>query len=622
MYHRTLLYACTLVLLAGGLTACAGTLDTLRPDHPRLMASDADFERIARLIKEDGLARGWYAELKQRGEDMLDEPVTKYNLRDGRRLLYESREVLGRVVTLAMLDRLSPDDRYRDRIWADLESAARFKHWNPDHFLDVAEMGFAFALAYDWMHDRWTEAQRETIRTALIDKAIRPGLLAYEQNAWWTRTQINWSQVCNGGLIAASLAVADEEPELAERLINQAVPALKFAMQRYAPDGGYREGPGYWSYGTIYNIYAMALLESALGTDLGLGAMPGFDRTGSFPIQMTGPTGLTYNFADGSAKPPRSPGLFYLAKRYDQPAYARFAAEHNTGSVFDLLWYDPKLASADAAAFPLSADYESAGVASFRSAWDDPDAWFVAAKGGWIGDGHSQLDLGSFIFEQQGVRWLIDLGADNYNLPGYFAAQATGRRWDFYRNRAEGHNTLVVNPDAGLDQPYAADATIKADGMSIRIDLSKVYGGDAQRVIRLDDDALTITDTLAFDKPSSVWWFAHTTARIDVSDAGRSALLTREGKAMRARIVSPTDARFDVMAARPLPTSPDPAGQNPNNGAELLNTPPGSHFTRRGEAPQFGEPDPDNTVRKLAIKIDDATQLKIEVVFEPVEADE
>jgi hypothetical protein len=55
---------------------------------------------------------------------------------------------------------------------------------------------------------------------------------------------------------------------------------------------------------------------------------------------------------------------------------------------------------------------------------------------------------------RRGVRWFVDLGADNYNLPGYFG----GQRWNYYRMRAESHNTLVLNPTDQPDQdPRAAD---------------------------------------------------------------------------------------------------------------------------------------------------------------------
>lgn len=601
--------------------APAQTLEGLKAEHPRLLADAARFDEIRRNVADDPLAQAWHADLKARGEAMLDEPVTRYHLRDGRRLLYESRDVKSRVLTLGLLYKLEADERYRDRIWADLDAAAGFPDWHPNHFLDVAEMAFAFAIAYDWLHDDWTPAQREVIREALLKHGLRVGLRAYEQGMWWTQSPINWNQVCNGGLIAGALAVADVEPELAAKIIENAVATLPRSMDRYEPEGGYDEGPGYWNYGTTYNAFAIATLESALGHSFGLGERPGFAATAAFPIQMTGPTNRVFNFADSRESALDSPTLFYLAKRYHLPGCARYAAQHNDGSALDLLWYDPALLGDDARPLPLNALYEKVGVASLRSAWDDPDAMFLAVKAGPMPTGHGQLDLGSFIYEDRGVRWFVDLGADDYNLPGYFSQATNGKRWQYYRNRAEGHNTIVVNPDALRDQREDEVAPITLEANRVRVDLSAVYGIEAIRTFDFRPDAgqMEITDTLASEEPAEVWWFAHTRAQVEVADDGRSAVLTQDGKKLAVTLVSPAGARLEVMAAQPLPTSPDPQGQNPNDGSEKLNSSPGASFVVRGEIARYGDPDPANATRKLAIHLPGLTRATVTVSVRPLE---
>jgi len=607
---------CLLLVVASG-SAWAGTLDTLRPEHPRVLARGEDFERIRELVKSDELSTRWYAGLKERGNEMLDEPVAKRELRDGRRLSYVSSDVLDRVLALSMLDRLEPNDAYRDRVWADMQAAAAFSDWNPDHFLDVAIMSFAFAIAYDWMYDRWTPEQRQVIRGALIELAIKPGLSAHAEGAWWTRTHINWNQVCHGGLIAGALAIADEEPAMARQMVDLGVKALKVPMARYAPDGGYDEGPSYWGFGTGYNVIALAALESALGTDLGLGEMPGFSQTGLFPVQMTGPTDLAYNFGDAKEGPVQSPALFYFANRFRHPACASYALQRNIGTALDLLWYDPASLSKDAEPLPLSVMFRASSVAVMRSGWG-PDDWFVGTKGGHLDYGHAQMDLGSFVLDHAGVRWLIDLGADDYNLDGYFASYKNGKRWDYYRARAEGHNTLVINPGAKPDQAYEARVPIELDGDTVRIDLSSAYAARVDRAITLDreHDVVRVVDRLALEQASELWWFAHTRAQVEVAADGRSALLSQDGKKLRARVVSPDAARFTVMDARPLPTSPDPKGQNPNNGAGKTNVAKGTKYVMRGETPIYGDPDAGSAIRKLAIHLEGVTRQVIEVVFE------
>ena len=301
-------------------------LATLREGHPRVLATAADFERLRDLVKRDPEVKRVYEQLRERGLRQLDQPVTRFHLRDGARLLYESRDVLDRALTLSMLYQIDGERRWLDRIWRDMEAAAEFEHWHPNHFLDVAEMATAFALAYDWNHDAWTPEQRQTMRDAIIQHGIKPALAAYHGDTtyskmiWWRDATHNWNQVCNGGITLASLAIADEEPQLAAEAIREAVSRVPAAMALYAPDGGYMEGPTYWSYGTSYNVLLLAALDSTLGSDFGLSEATGFDVTGGFPVHMTGPLDRTFNFADAPDRVINDASLMWLAQRYDQPA--------------------------------------------------------------------------------------------------------------------------------------------------------------------------------------------------------------------------------------------------------------------------------------------------------------
>ena len=104
---------------------------------------------------------------------------------------------------------------------------------------------------------------------------------------------------------------------------------------------------------------------------------------------------------------------------------------------------------------PLDAFFRGIDVAFFRSAWEDPQALYVGFKGGNNKANHSHLDLGTFVLDAYGYRWVVDLGSDNYNLPAYFGKQ----RWTYYRLKTAGHNTLVIN---GVNQATSARAPIIA----------------------------------------------------------------------------------------------------------------------------------------------------------------
>ena len=155
---------------------------------------------------------------------------------------------------------------------------------------------------------------------------LKPALAAYRGEArfgWWVRAHHNWNQVCNGGIAIGALALADVEPELAGEILVSGLTSIQRPSMHFAPDGAWAEGPGYWNYATAYHVYYLAALRSALGTDFGLAKAPGFDKTGLFPLYVTGPSRRTFNFADASAGTIRAPQLFWFARTFNLPEAPR-----------------------------------------------------------------------------------------------------------------------------------------------------------------------------------------------------------------------------------------------------------------------------------------------------------
>jgi hypothetical protein len=62
----------------------------------------------------------------------------------------------------------------------------------------------------------------------------------------------------------------------------------------------------------------------------------------------------------------------------------------------------------------------------------------------------------------------------------------------------------------------------------------------------------------------------HTPAHIQLSNKGRTAVLTIGSQKMQARILSPAGAAFSVLPAQPLPASPHPEGIDKNEGISRL----------------------------------------------------
>jgi hypothetical protein len=570
----------------------------LKKDHPRLLVVKEDWDRLKIQVTNNPTLREWHGKLQRDAQRILEAPPSKYEIPDGLRLLSTSRRVLQRTQTLALLYQLDGNRSYVDRTWQELEAAAAFTNWNPRHFLDTAEMTHAFAIGYDWLYEVWTPEQREILRQAMIEKGLKPALNIYQQKSGWHKARHNWNQVCNGGIGMGALALGDEIPEMAGSLLQASMQSIQLAMAEFAPDGAWSEGPGYWNYATSYNVVFLAALQTALGTDFKLSQILGFAETGLFPMFCTSPIGRTFNYADGGDGRIRAPQMFWLARQFNRPAYARYERLNAAPQPLDLVWYDPHGEQAESGNLPLDKYFRTAEIALLRSEWENPQALFVGFKAGDNKANHSNLDLGSFVMDALGVRWAVDLGADDYNMPGYFGKQ----RWTYYRMRAEGHNTLVLNPSAEPDQNPAAAARIvrfaskpdKAFGIA---DLTPAYSSSAKQVRRgialLNRAQVLVQDEIQAQQPEELWWFMHTAAEISLHEDKTVATLTRDNARLQARILAPSKAEFEVREARPLPSSPDPSMQNKNAN-----------------------------IRKLAVHLNAVTEVRLAIELTPLRAGE
>lgn len=531
--------------------ADAAVLRTLRPAHPRLMVLDDDIARVRELITTNADARKLRDKMHDQAVKMLGESPVEHKL-EGPRLLSQSRRCLSRVATLAAMYRLEGDRRFAERAEQEMLTAAAFPDWNPSHFLDTAEMSNALGIGYDWLYDQLSPENRKAIRTAIVEKGLKPGLDIYRKNRWWAVARHNWNQVCNGGMVVGALAIADEEPAIAAEVISFARKSIPLAMNSAAPDGGWAEGPGYWNYAMRYTAFYWAALTTALGDDFGLQAMPGFAETGLYRIHIVGPTGLAFNYADGGSKPGTAAEMMYFARRFDRPVYAVNERRLGGSEVFDLLWYDPRGGAADVERLPTAVRFRGIDVACLRSKWNDPQALFVAFKGGDNKANHSHLDLGTFVLDALGERWAIELGGDEYNLPGYFGKQ----RWTYYRLRTEGQNTLVLNGDnqdpAAKARLISFEPKIKGGGSFAVADLTTAYTRHAQKVHRgialIGDDRVLVQDEIQAATPVEADWGMHTNAAIDKD--GRRAMLTLGGKKLYADLMEPTAATWQVQEVR------------------------------------------------------------------------
>jgi hypothetical protein len=578
--HPKTVFCFAILALIPFRTFAASPLDTLQPQHPRLLFPDSDLPAIKQSIATDSFTRKYFQQEREVGEKLLAVPPDIYQIVGGEHtLLATSRDMEGRILTLAGLYRITGDRRFADRATHEMLAAAAFPDWYPTHFLDTAEMTAALGLGYDWLYSVLSPTDRATIKNAIVTKGIDPWLERIKSGEALHHEHNNWNQVCNGGESVGALAIAEDEPQRAIAILDHAHSAITGIMKLFGPDGGFEEGPGYWNYATSYNVLYVAALDSALGTDFGASDAPGFSSTVDYHMQSTGPTLQFANFGDAHPDVYPSPQVFWFARRFRRPAYAEYERaivlnthldpneqkESSRFAILGLFWSALPPVSGDTAPLPLVESFARVSQAYMRSAFDDPGAWYIGFKGGDAHASHGHLDLGSFVMDALGQRWANDLGGDSYGLPGYFGWQ----RWTYYRMRTEGHNTLTIDAqNEDLDANALLTATgIAGNTMYAVADLGSAYKGKLtswhRGVSLLDKRRVLVQDEIVPSQAVDVVWNFHTSATVQISKDGRSATLRQGGVTLNAHILQPTEARFSTTSTQvPRPQSPNPGLTN------------------------------------------------------------
>ncbi len=445
--------------------------------HPRLLADAAAFARVRSSTNE--LVRLGCARVIFEADQMRRFPVPMRKL-EGRRMLAVSQQTLARLLAFSFAYRLTEDARYAERAFAEADAVCGFKDWNPDHFLDTAELTLGVAIAYDWLYDAFTPAQRTRLRAGLLKQGLRTPS-GEPKSGGWVNAANNWGQVCHASLAAGAIALMDEEPALAEKILVRAVRALPLSLQAFAPAGGFSEGPGaYWPYAMSFTAVALEAFTQAFGTDFGLGKLPGLEASADYLDAVTGPTGLLFNYADAAILPDQramarrasEAASFWLAHRFKRPdtlekfalpLYRAYCADRTPLNPtprrsfrrllpLALLWMDEG-ASAPGASKRTQALVRlipgRVPIAVLRSGWEKTD-WFVGLKGGSPSSPHGHMDGGSFVIDAKGARWASDLGSEDYHR-----MEEAGRdlwnmtqnsdRWKIFRLGPASHNIFRLD---------------------------------------------------------------------------------------------------------------------------------------------------------------------------------
>ena len=551
--------------------------------HPRLVATEEDFIRLRREIKENEHKARWFKQLIEYCDEMKDKPTLRYELRDGVRLLYVSWDLQRYATTLALAYKLTGDRKYFDYAWPHLKACAEMPDWNPSHHIDVGTLAYGYAIAYDWFYDVMSEEQKRIMEKGAYENVFYTVNRAVEDRdtAYTTVLMSNNHNVfCNAGIMSTVVAFMDVYPEIASKIGADVVRMLECFMDKFAPMGAYYEGPYYAETAINYTVRVFAAMQQPFGTLYGLDKAQGFDMIGDFIVLLQSDV-ASYNFADSQMSLLAIAGMFWLFDHFERRGLKDSVAEKNfkappIGTVAEaILWYN---VSDDGGECNVDTvvHYPEEEIIAMRDAYRDGQT-FVGIKAGKTVYAHSHLDAGSFIFDAHGRRWAYDFGQDSYNL--YYKYS----HWDVFRLRAESHNTLVINPDRtpgyvlGSEAPVS-EFTVSGDTVKTVIEKTALYGKErgveyARRGYLFTDSrsSLVIRDEVKLSGESEMIWLMYTDADIEINK-NKATLRDKldTDKHITVEFTSNFDFEIGFEDAKPLPTSPTIPEQNKNVGFRRL----------------------------------------------------
>jgi hypothetical protein len=536
------------------LSSSAYPAQEVLPSHPRILLLKGEERALAKSISSDAGIRTVHDTIIAQSDALIDKPAVERKL-TGRRLLGVSREALRRIFFLSYSFRMTGDRRYLERAEKEMLAVASFSDWHPDHFLDVAELTTGMAIGYDWLYPSLSEETRKKIRTAIIDFGIKPSL-DRKYNSWLKATH-NWNQVCNTGMALGALAVYEDEPALADRILERSAESIRLPMAEYDPDGAYPEGYGYWNYGTTYNVLYLSSIEKVFGKKKTVLIPNGFLKTGEYLLNMTGSSGKPFNYSDSGISGIPNPAMYWFTFRTGNASLLFTETKYlSNPKKFRNDRFLPAMAVWMNASSPLKNTVPSktvwigggrTPVALMRSSWKE-DAVFIGLKCGTPSTNHAHMDIGSFVMDAGGVRWASDFGMQEYNSlesegVDLWNMKQNSPRWRVFRYMNTSHNTITLN--GGMQYVKGTASITKSSSTNAAFifaetDLTSLYPDDCASLKRgvaiIDGKAALVRDEISTTgRSTSFRWSMVTEADVTIGNGGTDAVLRKNGKTLLLR---------------------------------------------------------------------------------------
>ena len=186
----------------------------------------------------------------------------------------------------------------------------------------------------------------------------------------------------------------------------------------------------------------------------------------------------------------------------------------------------------------------------------------MAVKGGKAQLSHGNMDAGTFVFELNGIRWVIDPGNQSYYPLNKIGFNLSGHcqdcpRWTLLTKKNQGHSTITINDERFDVTGHAKIIDFKEGAQpEVIIDMTELYFGNLnslqRRFVKESNTSILIDDKIETnDSTKNISWGLMTLAEVQPIENG--AILKQDGKELRLSILEPEGVNVSIISIDPPP---------------------------------------------------------------------
>lgn len=415
--------------------------------------------------------------------------------------------------------------------------------------------------AYDWTYELYSPEERERVEASMRVRAAdfyrKLRGMPFESNPYESHA----GRII-GFLGEAAVEFLADWPEAREWLdyITKIYWGVYPAWGK--DDGGWNEGPGYWSAYMQFGLHFVVALREATGVDLS--RRPFFSATPYYKLYVSPPHSNMSPFGDGTQFRPSRPGslMYWFSTLAADPVIRWYADSVNQGggnSILGVVLRDDSLQGLPPHHLPQARMFDGVGLACLHTDLADAhsNVSFIMRSSPYGAVSHGHNDQNCFVLEAFGEPLAIASGYYNrYGSPHH----------DGWTRQTKGKCGITFDGGKGQQRGWQAQGRmvsfVHGEALDLVVgDAATAYGGElsraAREVVHIRPGTYVVRDDLVSSEPRRYEFWLHALDKMAIDENEGLVTIKRPNASLVTTFLEPAGARIsqtDQFA--PPPTWP------------------------------------------------------------------